>query len=41
MNKLLKVFDPVTINNNFDEKIPERSLSESDLSTNFHKIVLK
>jgi len=29
------------IKNNFDEKIPESSLSESDLSTNFHKIVLK
>ena len=29
------------IKNNFDEKIPESSLSESDLSTNFQKIVLK
>ena len=29
------------IKNNFDEKIPESSLAESDLSTNFQKIVLK
>jgi len=29
------------IKNNFDEKIPECSLAESDLSTNFQKIVLK
>ena len=29
------------IKNNFDEKIPESSLSKSDLSTNFQKIVLK
>lgn len=29
------------IKNNFDEKIPESSLAESDLSTHFQKIVLK
>ena len=29
------------IKNNFEEKIPESSLTESDLSTNFQKIVLK
>ena len=29
------------IKNNFDEKIPKNSLAESDLSSNFQKIVLK